>query len=78
MPKFTNISNGPRGIHTVNGLVMVEAGQDFEGDLAKNEEANEEWFAKAGTKAAKEALADPLDHDGDGTKGGMKGVAPKE
>lgn len=72
MPKFTNISNGPRGIHTAGGLVMVEKGQTVEADLAENEEPNEEWFAKAGTAAAKSADADPLDHDGDGTKGGTK------
>lgn len=76
MPKFTNISNGPRGIYGKNGLVMVEAGHDFDGDLAEGEEPAEEWFAKAGTKAAKEA-ADPLDHDGDGKRGGMKGAEPK-
>ena len=58
MPKFTNISDGPRGIHAVNGLVMVEAGEDFDGELAKGEEPNEEWFAKAGSKAAKEVAAD--------------------
>lgn len=72
MAKFTNISNGPRGLHTTSGLVMVEAGADFDGNLAEGEEPAEEWFAKAGSKAAKEAVADadPLDHDGDGRKGG--------
>lgn len=71
MAKFTNISNGPRGLHTTGGIVMVEAGQVADVTLAENEPANDEWF-KAG------AHADPLDHDGDGKKGGMKGVPPKE
>jgi hypothetical protein len=73
MAKFTNISNGPRGGYLGGQLVMVEAGADAELD-----DAPEEWFAKAGSKAAKEAGEDgPLDHDGDGRKGGMKGVEPK-
>lgn len=29
------------------------------------------------TKSTKTAPADPLDHDGDGRKGGMKGVQPR-
>lgn len=58
MPKFTNISDGPRGIYTDKGLVMIEAGAEFDGELAKGEEPNAEWFAKPGTKAAKEAAAD--------------------
>lgn len=71
MPKFTNVSNGPRGIYTDGGLIMVEAGQTTDDvTLLKGEEPNEEWFAKAGSAAAKAADQDPLDHDGDGKKGG--------
>lgn len=70
MPKFTNISTGPRGIHTDGGLVMVEAGETVDVTLAENEVPVEEWFAKAGSAAAKDAERDPLDHDGDGKKGG--------
>lgn len=73
MAKFKNISNGPRGLHTVGGLVIVESGQEIDAELAKDEDANEEWFAKAGSAAAK--AADPLDHDGDGHKGGSKPAA---
>ena len=70
MPKFKNISTGDRGLYTVEGLIMVPAGATTEDvDLAKDEVLNEEWFAKDGSKAAKDA-ADPLDHDGDGRKGG--------
>ncbi len=72
MPKFTNISDGPRGLRTTEGLVMVERGETVEGVLADGEDLNEEWFAKAGSAVAKEAAADPLDHDGDGHKGGAK------
>lgn len=53
--KFKNISDGPRGIYTTNGLVMVERGAEIEAELAKGEEPNEEWFAKAGSAAAKAA-----------------------
>lgn len=72
MPKFKNISIGPRGFYTTNGLVMVEAGAEIDATPAKDEDPNEEWFAKAGTAAARHADADPLDHDGDGRKGGAK------
>lgn len=64
--KLVNISNGPRGAYLKGGaLVMVEAGEAIEGDFG---DVNDEWFAKEGTKAAKEA--DPLDHDANGKKGG--------
>lgn len=63
MAKFTNISNGPRGIHTPLGLVMVDAGADYDGELAKGEEPNEEWFAKPGTKAAKDAAAEQAEDE---------------
>jgi len=70
MPKFKNISTGDRGLYTVDGLIMVPAGATTEDvDLAKDEVPNEEWFAKDGSKAAKDP-ADPLDHDLDGKKGG--------
>lgn len=75
--KLVNISNGPRGAYlrgpkgddgkdTVGDLVMAESGETIEGDFI---DVNDEWFAKDGTKAAK--AADPLDHDGDGKKGGV-------
>lgn len=73
MPKFTNISTGDRGLHTVGGLVMVPAGATVEVELAKDEDPNDEWFAKAGTKAANAAA--PVDHDGNGKKGGAAPAA---
>ena len=68
MPKFKNISTGDRGLYTTDGLLMVPAGATTDDvTLAENETPNEEWFAKAGSAAAK---ADPLDHDADGVRGG--------
>lgn len=64
MTNVKNISNGPRGAYLAGVLVMAEAGQVIEAD-----DFAEEWFAKA---TAADAKADPLDHDGDGRKGGTK------
>lgn len=50
MAKFTNISTGPRGGYLKGDLVIVEPGAEAELD-----DAPEEWFAKSGTKDAKEA-----------------------
>lgn len=63
--KVTNISNGPRGAYLSGVLVMAERGETIEAD-----DFTEEWFAKVGSADAK--AADPLDHDGDGHKGGSK------
>lgn len=54
--KVTNITAGPKGLHTKDGaLVMLEPGQS--GDLDVDaKEVNDEWFA-TGEKAAKEAAA---------------------
>lgn len=62
--KVTNISSGPRGAYLDGALVMAERGETIEAD-----DFAEEWFAKAGSADAK--AADPLDHDGDGRKGGV-------
>lgn len=43
MPKYTNISNGPRGGYLDGKLVMVEAGEGAELD-----DAPKEWFKRAG------------------------------
>ena len=60
MPKFTNISTGDRGLYTIDGLIMVPAGATTDDvKLADNEDLNEEWFAKAGSAAAKEAVSEP-------------------
>lgn len=50
MPKFTNISDGPRGGYLKGQLVEVAPG-----DEAELDDAPEEWFAKSGSKDAKEA-----------------------
>ena len=55
MPKFTNISNGPRGGYLKGKLVEVQPGAEAELD-----DAPEEWFAKAekdGTIAPQRKLA---------------------
>lgn len=49
--KVTNITNGPKGAYLDGDLVMADPGEEIETD----EEVNEEWFAKASSKAAKEA-----------------------
>ena len=53
MAKFVNTTAGPRGGYLKGKLVMVRAG-----DEAELDDAPEGWFAKAGTKDAKEAKAD--------------------
>ena len=59
MPKLKNISNGPRGVHTTKGLLMVEAGEVVDADLAKDETPVEEWFGKATAGEAKEPSPEP-------------------
>lgn len=58
MTKVRNISNGPRGAYLKGALVMAEVGQVVDAD-----DFAEEWFAEE---------TDPLDHDGNGKKGGSK------
>lgn len=45
MPKFTNISSGPRGLRVVGDVLMVEKGQTVDVELAEGEVANDEWFS---------------------------------
>lgn len=47
MTKVKNISDGPRGIHSTTGLVMLDKGETRDIDLAKGEEAGE-WFEFGG------------------------------
>ena len=65
--QIKNITDGPRGVHTKNGLEILAPGETREVELSKAEadDLSAEWFA-TGAKAK----ADPLDHDGDGRKGG--------
>lgn len=58
MAKYINTTKGPRGGYKDKALVMVPAGA--EADL---DDAPEEWFAKSGSKDAKEAAkADESDN----------------
>ncbi len=70
----TNVSDGPKIINSIPPVIL-QAGQSTDGpvELTEAEVAaakDGEWF-KFGAAAAK-AAADPLDHDGDGRKGGAK------
>ena len=70
MAKLTNYTSGPKGVHTVGGLVYVDAGKTSEDlDISEGELKAAKatgWFSKP---------TDPLDHDNDGKKGGA--AAPK-
>lgn len=66
--KITNISPGPRGINTVDGQRIINVGETVEAELSEAElEGSKEtgWF-----KIEAAGKRDPLDHDGDGKKGG--------
>jgi hypothetical protein len=56
MTKVSNISDGPRGIWSTSGLVMIDKGKSADVELAKGEEAGE-WFQFDG----KAAEPGPLD-----------------
>lgn len=60
MPKVKNISTGPRGAYLKGVYVEANPGETIEAD-----DFAEEWFAVEGKP-------DPLDHDGDGKRGGSK------
>lgn len=72
MTKFTNYTQGTKGLNTVTGLVHVEAGKTVDVDISEAEAAAAKatgWFSKP---------KDPLDHDDDGKKGGAAPApAPK-
>ncbi len=70
---ITNTEAGPRGFYNGADLVMLEPGETFEGDLSDEDvkSAKDIGYFAFGAAAAK-AAADPLDHDGDGRKGGAK------
>lgn len=67
MALVKNISDGPRGAYNGGMLVMANPGEVIEAD-----DFAPEWFASDG------AHADPLDHDGDGRKGGSKRGRPRK
>lgn len=70
--KITNTSRALQGVHSVSGLVHIEAGATEEVDVAKDYVARVKalpFFTVDGS----------LDHDGDGSKGGAKpNEAPSE
>lgn len=63
--KITNISSGPKSIWSAAAkeMVFVHAGETVEAEIdeAEREAADPAWFSFE---------LDPLDHDGDGRKGG--------
>lgn len=59
-----NISEGPRGAYLKGAFVQAEPGQAIEAD-----DFAPEWFEVV--------EADPLDHDGDGRKGGARKPKPE-
>lgn len=52
--KLTNRSDGPRGINTTEGLVVLPRGATWEGKLAKGElkTLEKSWFEKDGEDEA--------------------------
>lgn len=66
MPKVKNISTGPRGAYLAGTYVEAGVGETIEAD-----DFAPEWFEQVGK-------SDPLDHDGDGRKGGAKKAKPAE
>lgn len=71
----SNEGKAPRGIFTRDGMVTLNPGDTRELHLSKQiaeeEDAIEGIVLEKGKAVAAKA-ADPLDHDGDGKKGGSK------
>ena len=65
MPAVKNISTGPRGAYLAGAYVEAGVGETIEAD-----DFAPEWF--------EQVKSDPLDHDGDGKKGGAKKAKPAE
>ena len=61
--RVRNISGGPRGAYLKGVFVQAEPGEIIEAD-----DYADEWFAP---------VSDPLDHDGNGKKGGARKVKPE-
>lgn len=70
-----NIDEGPRGIFTEDGVVVLNPGETRDVKLSKAEAEGlaAEWFERV-----KPSKADPLDHDSDGRKGGSVPSEAKE
>lgn len=63
--KIKNTSAAPQGVHTTNGLEWLQPGQTRTLDVAP------EYEARVKKLPFLKVLADPLDHDADGIKGGV-------
>ena len=71
MTKIKNIAGGPRGFHSVGGEVLLETGQEWEGEIDHGEIVS---ASRTGSFEI-DGSRDPLDHDGDGKKGGAAAPA---
>ena len=71
MQKITNNSKAPQGLHTKSGVVFIHPGKSRDLDLSEEglKFAKRLPFLTVDEIDAPEAI-DPLDHDGDGEKGG--------
>ncbi len=65
MALVRNVSTGPRGAYLAGAYVEAGVGETIEAD-----DFAPEWFEPV--------KSDPLDHDGDGRKGGAKKAKPAE
>jgi hypothetical protein len=69
--KVTNNSKAIQGVWAKGGLVMIDPGQTRDVDIAAD------YLARArALPFLKVESADPLDHDGDGEKGGVADATP--
>ncbi len=64
MALVRNVSTGPRGAYLAGAYVEAGVGETIEAD-----DYAPEWF---------EPVSDPLDHDGNGKKGGARKAKPAE
>ena len=65
MATFKNITDGPKGVHVLDGrLLFIEAGTSEDLDVSEAE------LRSAASTGHFEIDGGPLDHDGDGRKGG--------
>jgi hypothetical protein len=71
MHKIKNLTNSPFDLNTVDGKVVLPAFGEIEADF-------DPGYLQMLRKARTVEVSDhPLDHDGDGKKGGVKPAEPK-
>ncbi|MBB5770880.1 hypothetical protein HNP47_000849 [Brevundimonas vesicularis] len=64
MAKFTNYTQGPKGLNTETGLVYVEAGQTVDVEISKDEAASAKktgWFSAPKHQAEAAPPSEPTD-----------------